>query len=118
MEEARPGKAIKRSGPLIDENIRKQKYEKKTWQDGRKWLVHDEALRLNKMKIMFCSWCKQHNVDGKFTTGNDNFKLDTVRQHENSKLHKFYAARFADMKLKMMTARCHRPKDATTCTKL
>jgi hypothetical protein len=83
-EGARPGKAIKRSGPVIDENIRKQKYEKKrtrlfqkTCQDGRKWLVHDEAL--NKM---FYSWCKQHNVDGISTTGNDNFKLDTVRQHK------------------------------------
>jgi hypothetical protein len=83
-EGARPGKTIKRSGPVIDENIRKQKYEKKrtrlfqkTFQDGRKWLVHDEAL-----SKMFCSWCKQHNVDGISATGNDNFKLDTVRQHE------------------------------------
>lgn len=44
---------------------------------------------------MYCSWCKNENVANcKFVTGTDHFRIDAVREHENSKWHKHFTPKY------------------------
>ena len=54
----------------------------KEWQSGRPWLIFDEAKN-----VMFCECCKSGGAQGSFTSGSGNFKLDSIKQHESSKIH-------------------------------
>lgn len=79
-----------------EENVgAKKRYEEKRqrkfqrgWQEDRPWLDFVDGL-------MYCSWCKNENVANcKFVTGTDHFRIDSVREHENSKWHKHFTPKY------------------------
>ena len=39
---------------------------------------------------MYCTSCKQDKVESVFNKGTSNFKLEAIKQHENSKAHLLY----------------------------
>jgi hypothetical protein len=41
-------------------------------------------------ELMFCNWCRNHEVDRVFVKETNKFKLDAVKQHESSKPHQYY----------------------------
>jgi NAD-dependent dihydropyrimidine dehydrogenase PreA subunit len=49
------------------------------WTTNRKWLVYSDEE--NKM---YCTLCKNGNVDSVFTKGTNNMKLEAVKQHVRS----------------------------------
>ena len=59
--------------------MKKNKPERKfqtQWTTNRKWLVYSDEE--NKM---YCTLCKNGNVDSVFTKGTNNIKLEAVKQH-------------------------------------
>lgn len=44
---------------------------------------------------MYCSWCKNENVvNCKFVIGIDYFRIDLVREYENSKWYKYFIFKY------------------------
>lgn len=108
---AKPGKKLKRKSAPTDadeiktkrktyeENKRKRHF-KKHWQIGRKWLAVDEVGDQNTENdaiVMRCITCQSYwgpKIESlkpeskKWVTGTSNFKLDTIKSHESSKMHK------------------------------
>lgn len=67
---------------------KRQRKFQSTWQENRPWLDFVDGL-------MFCTWCKIENVPNcKFVTRSDHFRVDSVREHENSRWHKHYAPKY------------------------
>jgi hypothetical protein len=52
---------------------------------NRSWLKYDESKN-----EMYCTSYKQDKVESVFTKGTYNFKLEAIKQHENSKAHLLY----------------------------
>lgn len=87
-----PGKALKRQQERTPEEVAasKKTYEVKRargfkthWTEGRPWLSYDENKNL-----MFCQFCMSAGKSNKFTSGTDNFRIDSIQAHENSSFHK------------------------------
>ncbi|KAK3088160.1 hypothetical protein FSP39_015511 [Pinctada imbricata] len=58
---------------------------------------------------MFCTcltWCRDNKVDSNFVTGTGNFKLETVKQHEATKWHMYYAAKYAKAEGEAPAVKC------------
>ena len=45
----------------------------------KSFLVNDESKN-----EMYCTSCTQHKVESVFNKGTSNFKLEPIKQHENS----------------------------------
>jgi hypothetical protein len=56
------------------------------WQAGRPWLLYDNA-----QNVMFCAACRKYAVlderQKALVKGTDTFKVETIKYHEESKLH-------------------------------
>lgn len=97
MEGAIPGKKSSKRTALTEEEMvgAKNRYKEKRqlifqrgWQEGRPWLDFVDGL-------MYCTWCKNENVaNRKFVTGTDHFRIDSVREHENSKWQKHFTPKY------------------------
>ena len=91
------GKKLKRPASADERHVAKKKYDKEfrerkflpQWTKDRSWLAYGEDKQL-----MFCNLCRNHEVDSVFVKGTNKFKLDAVKQHENSKPHQYYQSRY------------------------
>ena len=92
-----PAKNLKRPASADERQVAKKKYDKESrerkflpqWTKDRSWLACEEYNQL-----MFCNWCRNHEVDSVFVKGTNKFKLDAVKQHESSKPHQYYQCRY------------------------
>ncbi len=85
----KPEKRDRRAGYLEYEEEKRDRKFKKEWCQGREWLQHDDNHG------MLCSDCKEYyakypdpkreNVS--WTKGTKNYRLQSVKEHENSKMH-------------------------------
>jgi len=73
----------------VEESIPGKKLKRPQWTKYRSWLAYDEDKQL-----MFCNWCRNHEVDSVFVKGTNKFKLDAVKQYESSKPHQYYQSRY------------------------
>jgi hypothetical protein len=88
---------LKRPTSADERQVAKKKYDKESrerkflpqWTKDRSWLAYDEDKQL-----MFCNLFRNHEVDSVFVKGTNKFKLDAVKQHENSKPHQYYQSRY------------------------
>ncbi|XP_064597802.1 zinc finger protein 862-like [Liolophura sinensis] len=58
-----------------------------SWLDQFPWLEYDEVEN-----VMVCKDCREFGVEGSWSTGNNNFRLKTVKEHVASDAHKTAAA--------------------------
>lgn len=64
------------------EKNRKREFQV-SWQVERDWLLFDQEKQL-----MSCSYCKEFNTEkSAFVKGCDNFRLESVKQHESCRAH-------------------------------
>ena len=97
VEGSIPGKKLKRPASEDERQVAKKKYDQESrerkflpqWTKDRSWLDYDGDKQL-----MFCNWCRNHEVDSVFVKGTNKFKLDAVKQHESSKPHQYYQSRY------------------------
>lgn len=52
------------------------------WLDDFAWLRYDEES-----ETMFCFTCRQHEREGRFVLGTDNYRIDAVKSHNDSTVH-------------------------------
>lgn len=61
---------------LYDETKRQRKFQD-AWQKSFAWLVYDRDKN-----TMYCKVCREFEKSGTFSTGNSNFKIDTIKIHD------------------------------------
>ena len=65
----------------MDDSLSAGKHFQKTWLNEFTWLVYEN-------EAMFCSLCITHKNKSKFSqSGSNNFRISTLREHENSSGH-------------------------------
>jgi hypothetical protein len=97
VEGSIPSKKFKRRASADERQVAKKKYDKESrerkflhqWTKDRSWLAYEKYKQL-----MFCNWCRNHEVDSVFVKGTNKFKLDAIKQHESSKPHQYYQSRY------------------------
>ena len=93
VDGAKPGKRLKPTTPTPEEKknsikeyeLKRERKFQKQWLINRSWLKYDESKN-----EMYCTSCKQDKVESVFNKGTSNFKLEAIKQHENSKAHLLY----------------------------
>ena len=65
------------------EEHRKTRSFREIWRENQAWLQYDE-----KEGAMFCTSCKTTSKQNEFVKGCHSFRLESVKIHENSEVHK------------------------------
>ena len=93
IEGSIPGKKLKRPASADERQVTKKSIKNPGKENfflkDHSWLAYDEDKQL-----MFCNWCRNHEVDSVFVKGTNKLKLDAVKQHESSKPHQYYQSRY------------------------
>ncbi len=68
---------------------KRQRNVKSEWKIGRPWLIFDS-------NVMYCQYCLDAGANCSFTTGCTGARLEYVRGHENTRVHRAAVAKRGD----------------------